>query len=268
MLRGVPDRKARPPRRVLRLDFITPQWSPGPIGVPDPKVDVAAVNPWMLRMAGEVADGVHVHPIGEAGYLRRHVVPHVAEVRPRGTARRVDVDGSKPPMTIVGDRRRQSGMPSGNGAGADELYGSTPTTHSFRRSRIRRHHRPHPGEAEGRRLCRNGRADHRRPHRGVRHRVHLGRYLPRHCATGTTGRRRASCSTTRWPIRKKFSAMARWRRSSCGVNVRDMSGLTGLLSAGLHRLRRQCTATWEEAIIAAGGLLEHAGIAGPVTPGR
>jgi hypothetical protein len=32
------------------LDFITPQWSAGPIDAPDPKVDVA-VNPWMLRMA-------------------------------------------------------------------------------------------------------------------------------------------------------------------------------------------------------------------------
>jgi hypothetical protein len=28
------------------LDFITPQWSAGPIDAPDPKVDVAAVNPW------------------------------------------------------------------------------------------------------------------------------------------------------------------------------------------------------------------------------
>ena len=37
------------------LDFITPQWSAGPIDAPDPKVDIAAVNPWMLRMAGEVA---------------------------------------------------------------------------------------------------------------------------------------------------------------------------------------------------------------------
>ena len=25
--------------------------------MPDPKVDIAAINPWMLRMAGEVADG-------------------------------------------------------------------------------------------------------------------------------------------------------------------------------------------------------------------
>ncbi len=60
------------------LDFITPQWSPGPIDAPDPKVDIAAVNPWMLTMAGEVADGVHIHPIGEPGYLTRHAVPSIA----------------------------------------------------------------------------------------------------------------------------------------------------------------------------------------------
>lgn len=40
------------------LDFITPQWSPGPIEAPDPKVDVAAVNPWMLRMAGETDEHI------------------------------------------------------------------------------------------------------------------------------------------------------------------------------------------------------------------
>ncbi len=59
------------------LTWLNRQWSPGPIDMPDPKVDVAAVNPWMLRMAGEVADGVHVHPIGEPGYLHRHVLPNV-----------------------------------------------------------------------------------------------------------------------------------------------------------------------------------------------
>ena len=41
------------------LDLLPAQWSPGPIGAPNPPIDVAAVNPWMLRMAGEVADGVH-----------------------------------------------------------------------------------------------------------------------------------------------------------------------------------------------------------------
>jgi probable F420-dependent oxidoreductase len=62
-----------------RLTLLPDQWSPGPIAVPDPPVDVAAVNPWMLRMAGEVADGVHVHPLNTPTYLRRTVLPALAE---------------------------------------------------------------------------------------------------------------------------------------------------------------------------------------------
>ena len=85
------------------LDFITPQWSAGPIDAPDPKVDVAAVNPWMLRMAGEVADGVHVHPLGEPGYLARHVVPNVAAGAAKSNRLTADVAVIVPALTIVGD---------------------------------------------------------------------------------------------------------------------------------------------------------------------
>src|SRR6201988_5157910 len=66
------------------LDFLTPQWSPGPIDAPDPKVDIAAGKPGMLRMAGEVADGVHIHPLGEPGYLTRRALPNVAEGAAKG----------------------------------------------------------------------------------------------------------------------------------------------------------------------------------------
>lgn len=85
------------------LDFISPQWSAGPIDAPDPKVDVAAVNPWMLRMAGEVADGVHVHPLGETGYLDRHVTPNLAAGAARSGRDVADVAVILPVMTIVGD---------------------------------------------------------------------------------------------------------------------------------------------------------------------
>lgn len=53
-------------------------WSPGAIPVADPPIDVAAVNPWMLEMAGEVADGVHVHPLNHPTYLREMVLPQLA----------------------------------------------------------------------------------------------------------------------------------------------------------------------------------------------
>ena len=60
-----------------KLSLLPRAWSPGPLPVPDPPIDVSAVNPWMLRMAGEVADGVHVHPLNTAVYLEQTVVPEV-----------------------------------------------------------------------------------------------------------------------------------------------------------------------------------------------
>lgn len=108
------------------LTFITPQWSPGHIDAPDPKVDVAAVNPWMLRMAGEVADGVHVHPIGEPGYLRRHVLTSVAEgARSAGRAAG-DIDLIVPVMTIVGDTEEERHIEREHARTMLSFYGSTP----------------------------------------------------------------------------------------------------------------------------------------------
>ena len=65
------------------LTFINLQWSPGRLDVADPPVDVAGVNPWMLRMAGRVADGLHVHPLGHPGYLKEVALPEVAAEPPR-----------------------------------------------------------------------------------------------------------------------------------------------------------------------------------------
>ncbi len=60
-----------------QLSLLPPTWSPGPISVPDPPIDIAAVNPWMLRMAGGVADGVHVHPLNTPTYLNETVLPNL-----------------------------------------------------------------------------------------------------------------------------------------------------------------------------------------------
>ncbi|BBX44163.1 LLM class F420-dependent oxidoreductase [Mycobacterium cookii] len=108
------------------LDFITPQWSAGPIDAPDPKVEIAAVNPWMLRMAGEVADGVHVHPIGEPGYIGRHVLPKVAEGAAIAGRPASDVAIIVPVMTIVGDTDEERDKQRDAVRASMAFYGSTP----------------------------------------------------------------------------------------------------------------------------------------------
>lgn len=108
------------------LDFITPQWSPGRIDAPDPKVDVAAVNPWMLRMAGEVADGVHVHPIGEPGYLRETVLPNVAAGAAKAGRSVTEIDVIVPVLTIVGDTDEERAKERELVRASMSFYGSTP----------------------------------------------------------------------------------------------------------------------------------------------
>ena len=108
------------------LDFITPQWSAGPIDAPDPKVDVAAVNPWMLRMAGEVADGVHVHPLGEPGYIARHVIPNVAAGAAKSGRDPSDIALIVPVMTIVGDTDEERDRERELVRASMSFYGSTP----------------------------------------------------------------------------------------------------------------------------------------------
>lgn len=108
------------------LDFITPQWSPGPIDAPDPKVDIAAVNPWMLRMAGEVADGVHVHPIGEPGYLRRHALPQIAAGAAKAGRSPADVAVIVPVLTVVGDTDEDRHAEREFVRASMSFYGSTP----------------------------------------------------------------------------------------------------------------------------------------------
>ncbi|MFZ4718819.1 MAG: TIGR03617 family F420-dependent LLM class oxidoreductase [Ilumatobacteraceae bacterium] len=108
------------------LTWLNRQWSPGPLDLPDPKVDVAAVNPWMLRMAGEVADGVHVHPIGEPGYLHRHVLPEVARGATEVGRDPGDVSIIVPVNLIVGDTDAEREADRQLLRNMLSFYGSTP----------------------------------------------------------------------------------------------------------------------------------------------
>ena len=108
------------------LTFITPQWSPGRIAVDDPMVDIAAVNPWMLEMAGEVADGVHIHPIGEPGYLRRTAVPRIAAGAARAGRDPSAIALTVPVMTVVGDTDEERHHDREHMRAMLSFYGSTP----------------------------------------------------------------------------------------------------------------------------------------------
>ncbi len=58
-----------------RLNLMVPLFDPGPIGHPDIPIHLAAVNPTMCRIAGEVADGLRPHPVCTPRYIREVMRP-------------------------------------------------------------------------------------------------------------------------------------------------------------------------------------------------
>ncbi|HTK65180.1 MAG TPA: TIGR03617 family F420-dependent LLM class oxidoreductase, partial [Pseudonocardia sp.] len=60
-------------------DLMTPVFSPPAHEWGPPPVYVAAVGERMLQVTGEVADGLITHPFHSEDYLRRRIVPAVAE---------------------------------------------------------------------------------------------------------------------------------------------------------------------------------------------
>ncbi len=60
-----------------RLNLMVPLFNPGPIEHPAIPILLAAVNPYMCQVAGEVADGMRPHPVCTPGYIERVMLPAV-----------------------------------------------------------------------------------------------------------------------------------------------------------------------------------------------
>ena len=60
-----------------KLDLMVPLFDPGPIAHPHIPIHLAAVNPYMCRVAGEVADGLRPHPVCTPKYIHETMLPAV-----------------------------------------------------------------------------------------------------------------------------------------------------------------------------------------------
>jgi len=58
-----------------RLNLMVPLFAPAPIEHPQIPIQLAAVNPFMCQIAGEVADGIRAHPIATPSYIREVMLP-------------------------------------------------------------------------------------------------------------------------------------------------------------------------------------------------
>jgi probable F420-dependent oxidoreductase len=109
------------------LSLLPDMWSPGPIDVPDPPIYLAAFNPWMCRMVGEVADGIHVHPLHSIRYLSEVVLPSIEDGARRAGRDPSEIDVVCPVLTVVGDTEEERATWRERSRFQLAFYGSTRT---------------------------------------------------------------------------------------------------------------------------------------------
>ena len=108
-----------------RHELLPAMWSPGPIAHPDIPIYVSAVGPWMVRMAGEVADGVHVHPLHSRRYLDEMLLPGVAAGAAKAGRDVRSVALAVPVFTVVGDSAEERAPWRALARSQIAFYGST-----------------------------------------------------------------------------------------------------------------------------------------------
>ncbi|HET6964967.1 MAG TPA: TIGR03617 family F420-dependent LLM class oxidoreductase [Acidimicrobiales bacterium] len=108
-----------------RMSLLPAAWAPRRHRFGDVKIDISAVNPWMCRMAGEVADGIHVHPFHSLPYLRNRLLPAVTEGARRAWRSPEDVELTVPVFAIPGDTHEERSALLEMARARIAFYGST-----------------------------------------------------------------------------------------------------------------------------------------------
>lgn len=109
-----------------KMSLLPEQWTPPRHEHEDVKVDISAVGPHMVRVAGEVADGVHVHPMHSMHYINNRLLPGVAEGARRAGRDPSAIDLIVPVIVAAGDTPEERANPILEAKTTIGFYGATP----------------------------------------------------------------------------------------------------------------------------------------------
>jgi probable F420-dependent oxidoreductase len=110
----------------FKLTLMTPFFNPGPHDYPGIPIYVAGVNQRMCRLAGELCEGFHVHPLNSPRYLREVVVPNIQLGLAKSGRRREDIELSSSIFVIPTDERKSGAVHETEVRRQIAFYASTP----------------------------------------------------------------------------------------------------------------------------------------------
>lgn len=112
--------------RYYQLSLLPEQWTPARHDYENIKIDISAVGPYMTRVAGEVADGVHVHPMHSMPYIRNRLLPGLAEGAAKAGRDPAEIDLIVPVFAIPGDSAEEQAPGVLKAKTQIGFYGATP----------------------------------------------------------------------------------------------------------------------------------------------
>src|SRR2546427_9634511 len=90
--------------KYYKFSLMTPFFSPAPLDCPLPQVYIAGLNPYMCRLAGELADGFHIHPFHSMKYIQETVLPNVEAGLPKAGRGGAQGAPAPTPFAIAGQK--------------------------------------------------------------------------------------------------------------------------------------------------------------------
>jgi probable F420-dependent oxidoreductase len=109
--------------------LMTPNFNPGPIDFPDPKIGLACVGDAMARVAGEVADIVMPHGFMTDKYMRDVLLPNVAIGLKRAGKTWTDIEITGGGFTVFGETESEIEQGLERLRQPISFYGSTRSYH-------------------------------------------------------------------------------------------------------------------------------------------
>ncbi len=109
-----------------RHTLMTPFFNPGPIERPEVPIYIAGVNTRLATLAGEVCDGFHVHPFHSPEYVRRTILPAIADGASGANRSAGEVELATSVFVIAGNKKEVAEQRESVRAQIS-FYASTPT---------------------------------------------------------------------------------------------------------------------------------------------
>lgn len=111
----------------FKLTLMAPFFDPGPHDWRDIPIYIAGVNQHMLQLAGELCQGVHLHPLHTARYIKEYALPHLETGLQKSGRQRAEIEISTIAFVIPADDAGKAKEYEARARQQISFYASTPS---------------------------------------------------------------------------------------------------------------------------------------------